>query len=177
MKHEEHEELLAIWEQLCLIFSGMSIFNTRHEDVVLSMETWKNDHVSLNFRRSPAWKETNQLVRALPTESISSLLELSKVNLTHINSHLTFTLSACFSVPLALYGLLGNSVKSLLAQLGVSVTVASGFLFIMLMTFVTKLWQNKWQGMELSTCLQTILAIRRASESEKSPINKMEQTP
>jgi hypothetical protein len=153
-------ELMNTWEKLCSIFGEMSFINPRLEDIAVSLETWKDDHVSLSFKRSPQWIATRKLLETVPTRTIESLLGLSKVNATHVNSHLAFTVGAIVSIPLAIYSLAGEFMQSFLASMDISTTLATGIFFLLALIFIARLWMGKWRAMELTTCLEALLAIR-----------------
>lgn len=164
---ENDEHLLAIWEQLCVSFGKIRLINARPEDLAASMETWKNDHVSLS-RQTIAWKEAEALTNDLPLEALESLLELARVNSTHVNHHLGFTATAVIGFPLGIYGIFSDYINGFLGSQAL-VSVALAAIFVGLALFLTRLWLNKWQAMELTTCLEHILAIRRARAPDSMP--------
>ena len=88
MAKELDASLLSIWKELCIVFNQMSMIEPRPQDVELSKETSNNDHITLNYEKNESWKDAEKIVSSLSTESIQSLYELSKANLTNLNMHL-----------------------------------------------------------------------------------------
>ncbi|MBK8317776.1 MAG: hypothetical protein IPL05_03720 [Betaproteobacteria bacterium] len=158
-------DVLAIWSELCKVFAASSVVQPSKEDLALSLQSWKNDHVTL-CANSPSWRAASKLTATLSTAALKSLLDLAKVNATHINSHLTFTIGSVVSVPLAIYGLFREPLSVLLQRSGafgtggLVVAVVAGFWLIY------ALWKSKWQSMELQTFLETSIALKSAEGKE-----------
>ena len=113
--------MLTTWARLCEIFSKVSVINPRPEDVAASLETWKYDHITLNYQQSSYWKSADALIQPLSTKSLLSLHELSKANASHIDAHLKTTRAIAVAIPPALYGLFGEvePIKSAFDSFGI----------------------------------------------------------
>lgn len=195
--NEEERGLLFVWEELWRIFRQMRVFIPKREDVATSTETWKSDHVTLNLQSLP-WSEAAKLIRPLPTESLLSLIELSKVHSTHINKHLAvaiglvtapaFLLSVVKALQALLQALgLSTRLAPLLQDMGLRPTawpieikafvVVVGYFTVLIFVLLgaiqaVSFWRHKWRAMELTTCLQTMLAIRSATEDGDADVRK-----
>ena len=171
MAKELDASLLSIWKELCIVFNQMSMIEPRLQDVELSKETSNNDHITLNYEKNESWKDAEKIVSSLSTESIQSLYELSKANLTNLNMHLAERRRFAAKFTTGVISVIGGGVAiarafGLLNFEDIILVVFSVVLLypacLLWWKFLGKPLQSKWQALELSTCLQTILAFRQS---------------
>lgn len=181
-----NHDLSKKWKELHKIFEQKKV-----KVAALPADTSSNDYVTL-LPQSPAWQKACELTQSLPINSVLSLIEMSKVNSTHISKDLAFAVGF-LTVPLLFVNAV-TSVHVLVAALGLEypraaldimiedmglpltmkvkagLTVFINFIvfFIVLPGAVfhaVRLWLKSRRAMQLTTCLQTILAIKRDLEA------------
>lgn len=178
MQKELDVSLLSKWKALCIIFDrGAEEYGT--EEVRAAKKSWRNDHINLNYENNTSWKEAGQILDSLSTASIQSLYEISRANLKNLDVHhahrrwIVASIHALMAwLILVAVGISGDQMFRLLSQ-GDIISIAVILVMVVLlfsypvlslyMKFVGRTGQSRWQALELSTCLQTTLALRQSN--------------
>jgi hypothetical protein len=170
----EPEALLAVWQRLCGLFGTLRFFRPTREDLVLSLKSTSkalaNDHVTLNLH-SRRWREALALMSGLSASELAYLKELSSVNLAHLGGHLKMQGAVWFGVFSAFTWALSN-LTTFFPGLGLGtreIVFALGGGVVGGSVLILKLYQSKWQAMELDTCVQLALARARLREPGPDP--------
>lgn len=166
MNNKASSNLLQTWDQLC------TIIDKKGSVVQTDTNNKSSDHITFNQiklnRNSVLWQSILQVLEPLSIEETEVLIDLSKTNDTHAVYQLKVSLALLVSIPLGLLTILnfvidhlntsGNLSAPIIGGLiggGVVIVILGGF-------FLYKQLSYRWLSMELTTCLETALAMKKA---------------
>ncbi|WP_315765161.1 MULTISPECIES: hypothetical protein [unclassified Bradyrhizobium] len=161
----------AAWRDLCLIFKGVSFFKISRSEIRVTAGAYgrhSNDHVTLNLL-TDEWKEALSRLKALDVDQLSYLAELSQINVSLLDPHVTRKAALYFGVYPALLGGLAKfiggelvSIRALLPAYLLSVCAGA----VMFLNF----YQARWQANEIAGCIKLSMARARLKPVEQTSI-------
>ena len=168
MNTEESNNLLEVWDKLC------ELIDKKGSVVQLDANTKSREQVRFNQiklnRETALWQSIMAIVAPLSEEEIDVLLDLGKPNDTHTVYQSKVSIALLISIPLgSLYAInfaiqnfnLGKNGFLSAPAIGgivggaVVILLLGGYLLYKQLTY-------RWLSMELNTCLETALAMKKA---------------
>ena len=122
----------------------------------------KNDHVTLNLE-SKEWQNAFEILRSCDMKQLEYIQSLAGINRTHLSFHV--------GMSAALYFVTLPAIASFVISRWAAWSAAEdiyGFLLLNIgfgSLLVLKFYTNRWQAMELETCVAYIIAEKKLEDS------------
>ena len=160
MNTPESKNLLEVWDKLCLIINNKGSLtridpNTTHVDHV------QFNQIKLN-RASALWQALMEVLEPLSVEEVEVLLDLAKPNNTHAVYQAKVSMAAFVSIPVGLISMVGFFMGSFNPKEHISLISGATVLLIFGAFLLYKQLSYRWFSMELGTCLEMVLAMKKA---------------
>lgn len=168
MNTTESNNLLEVWDKLCEVIDQKgSVIHT--DSSIKASEQVKFNQIKLN-RDSKLWQAMEPILAPLSEEEIGVLLDLAKPNNTHTEYQVKVSLAFVISIPIGLLYVFSLIVQNFnlnqdeILSAPVIGGIVGGTVVILLLGgyLLYKQLAYRWLSMELSTCLETALAMKKA---------------
>lgn len=168
MKTTESDNLFEIWDKLCELIDQKGSVVQLDPDKK-SSEQVKFNQIKLN-RESILWQSMMEILAPLSEEEIEVLLDLATPNNTHAVYQSKVSIALLVSIPIGfLYflNLLNENFhfgeNKILTNALIGGLIGGGIVILFLGGYLLyKQLSYRWLSMELTTCLETTLAMKKA---------------
>lgn len=171
----ESDNLLEIWDKIC------ALIDKKGSVVQPDPGTKTSEHIRFNQiklnRESALWKSIMAILEPLSEEEVAVLVDLSKPNDTHTVYQSKFSIAFLVSIPLGVLYAMNLLIPNFSIGGGISpFTGGLVALFILGSYLLYKQLTFRWLSMELNTCLETVLALKKAEsiKFKKYDLTKIE---
>ena len=160
MSTAESNNLLEVWDKLCFIINNKGSV-TRMDPGTKPSEMVQFNQIKLN-RDTALWQALMDILEPLSEEEVEVLLDLAETNNTHNVYQSRVSIVAFVSIPIGLISIAGFFIKSFDPRESMGFLVAAAMTLILGGSLLYKQLAYRWLSMELSTCLETTLALKKA---------------
>lgn len=166
MNTTESNNLLEVWDKLCEIIDNKGSV-VQFDSQAKQSEQVRFNQIKLN-RESTLWKSIMAVLEPLSEEEIAVLVDLSKPNDTHAVYQSKVSIAFLVSIPLGIL----YAINLILPSFSVGESGLTPFsggligglvaLFVVGSYMLYKQLAFRWLSMELNTCLETALVLKKA---------------